>query len=130
MNSEQRRLDEDRDEMRSWRQFGPYLSERQWGTVRLSRPGYECERILRKPKQKRCRNSSNRWKNILKLRVSDTFLKSATLRHHTRRAGARFRPGPMVNTCASNTACSLLQIEEHTMFEALRWLTPRKHPNV
>ena len=34
MNAEQQRLTEDRDGVRSWRAFGPYLSERQWGTVR------------------------------------------------------------------------------------------------
>jgi hypothetical protein len=33
-NPEQRRLDEDRAGGRSWRRWGPYLSERQWGTVR------------------------------------------------------------------------------------------------
>ena len=34
MNSEQRRLDEIRQGQSSWRKWGPYLSERQWGTVR------------------------------------------------------------------------------------------------
>ena len=34
MNEEQRRLIEDRDKKKYWRKFGPYLSERQWGTVR------------------------------------------------------------------------------------------------
>src|SRR5262245_25030871 len=33
-NEEKRRLDEDRLGSRSWRKWGPYLSERQWGTVR------------------------------------------------------------------------------------------------
>ena len=32
--AEQRRLEEARGEAVSWRQWGPYLSERQWGTVR------------------------------------------------------------------------------------------------
>jgi hypothetical protein len=32
--AEQRRLDEAREEGVPWRQWGPYLSERQWGTVR------------------------------------------------------------------------------------------------
>ena len=32
--AEQRRLDEARDGAVRWRQWGPYLSERQWGTVR------------------------------------------------------------------------------------------------
>jgi hypothetical protein len=33
-NAEQQRLDEDRQKTRSWRKWGPYLSDRQWGTVR------------------------------------------------------------------------------------------------
>src|SRR3954468_24912140 len=33
-NSEQIRLDEDREEKIPWKKWGPYLSERQWGTVR------------------------------------------------------------------------------------------------
>ena len=33
-NAENQRLDEDRLGYQSWRQWGPYLSERQWGTVR------------------------------------------------------------------------------------------------
>jgi hypothetical protein len=34
MNAEQVRLDEDREKKASWKKWGPYLSERQWGTVR------------------------------------------------------------------------------------------------
>ena len=34
MNEEKRRLEEDRRGERPWRRWGPYLSERQWGTVR------------------------------------------------------------------------------------------------
>ncbi|MGB9880162.1 MAG: glucosidase, partial [Anaerolineae bacterium] len=34
MNAEQRRLEEARTGQRLWRKWGPYLSERQWGTVR------------------------------------------------------------------------------------------------
>ena len=34
MNAEQARLDEARDKGTPWRKWGPYLSERQWGTVR------------------------------------------------------------------------------------------------
>jgi Mannosylglycerate hydrolase MGH1-like glycoside hydrolase domain len=34
MNAEQQRLEEDRLGQQSWRRWGPYLSERQWGTVR------------------------------------------------------------------------------------------------
>jgi len=34
MNAEQKRLDEAREGKVSWKQWGPYLSERQWGTVR------------------------------------------------------------------------------------------------
>jgi Glycosyl hydrolase family 63 C-terminal domain len=33
-NAEQHRLDEDRNGEAGWRKWGPYLSERQWGTVR------------------------------------------------------------------------------------------------
>ena len=32
--AERRRLDEDRRRLRNWRKWGPYLAERQWGTVR------------------------------------------------------------------------------------------------
>ena len=34
MNAEQQRLDETREQKMPWRKWGPYLSERQWGTVR------------------------------------------------------------------------------------------------
>ncbi len=34
MTAEQKRLDDDRDGKARWRQFGPYLADRQWGTVR------------------------------------------------------------------------------------------------
>src|SRR3984957_14812436 len=34
MTAEQIRLDEARDKKASWKKWGPYLSERQWGTVR------------------------------------------------------------------------------------------------
>jgi Glycosyl hydrolase family 63 C-terminal domain len=34
MTAEKQRLIEDRDKIRNWRKFGPYLTERQWGTVR------------------------------------------------------------------------------------------------
>ena len=34
MNAEQRRLQETRTRQRPWRKWGPYLSDRQWGTVR------------------------------------------------------------------------------------------------
>jgi hypothetical protein len=34
MTAEKQRLIEDRDKKKNWRKFGPYLSERQWGTVR------------------------------------------------------------------------------------------------
>jgi Glycosyl hydrolase family 63 C-terminal domain len=34
MTTEQTRLIEDRDKKKNWRKFGPYLTERQWGTVR------------------------------------------------------------------------------------------------
>ncbi len=34
MTEERKRLTEDRDKIKNWRKFGPYLTERQWGTVR------------------------------------------------------------------------------------------------
>jgi hypothetical protein len=34
VNAEKKRLIEDRDQKKNWRKFGPYLTERQWGTVR------------------------------------------------------------------------------------------------
>ncbi|MFZ6012654.1 MAG: glucosidase, partial [Bacteroidota bacterium] len=34
MSQEKHRLKEDRDQKKNWRKFGPYLTERQWGTVR------------------------------------------------------------------------------------------------
>lgn len=34
MTAEERRLEEDRNRTAYWRRWGPYLSERQWGTVR------------------------------------------------------------------------------------------------
>ena len=34
MTAERRRLTDDRDKKKNWRKFGPYLTERQWGTVR------------------------------------------------------------------------------------------------
>jgi Glycosyl hydrolase family 63 C-terminal domain len=34
MNAEKKRQDDDRQKLAKWRKWGPYLSERQWGTVR------------------------------------------------------------------------------------------------
>jgi hypothetical protein len=34
MNAEEKRLEESRDRKSHWKRWGPYLSERQWGTVR------------------------------------------------------------------------------------------------
>ena len=34
MNKERSRLTEDKEKKAHWRKWGPYLSERQWGTVR------------------------------------------------------------------------------------------------
>ncbi len=34
MTAEKQRLIEDRDKVKNWRQWGPYLADRQWGTVR------------------------------------------------------------------------------------------------
>ena len=32
--AEQKRLEEDEKRLKNWKRWGPYLSERQWGTVR------------------------------------------------------------------------------------------------
>ena len=40
MTEEKKRLIEDRDQLKKWRKFGPYLSERQWGTVREDYSAY------------------------------------------------------------------------------------------
>ena len=34
MSQESRRLQEAREGKQAWKKWGPYLSERQWGTVR------------------------------------------------------------------------------------------------
>ena len=34
MTKEEQRLEEDRQRKANWKRWGPYLSERQWGTVR------------------------------------------------------------------------------------------------
>ena len=34
MSAEQNRLEDDRNRKAPWKEGGPYLSERQWGTVR------------------------------------------------------------------------------------------------
>ena len=34
------RLDEDQRRVRNWRRWGPYLAERQWGTVREDYSGH------------------------------------------------------------------------------------------
>ena len=34
MTREEKRLQEDRERKANWKRWGPYLSERQWGTVR------------------------------------------------------------------------------------------------
>ena len=34
MNAEQFRMEEDERRTKNWKRWGPYLSERQWGTVR------------------------------------------------------------------------------------------------
>ena len=34
MNAEQKRLEESNDRTKHWKRWGPYLSERAWGTVR------------------------------------------------------------------------------------------------
>ena len=40
MTSEKNRLLQDRDKEKNWRKFGPYLTERQWGTVREDYSSY------------------------------------------------------------------------------------------
>lgn len=34
VSAEEKRLREDRDRVKYWKQFGPYTAERQWATVR------------------------------------------------------------------------------------------------
>ena len=34
IDAEKRRIEESRKGTKNWRRWGPYLSERQWGTVR------------------------------------------------------------------------------------------------
>jgi len=34
LTAEQQRLDRERKRQANWKRWGPYLSERQWGTVR------------------------------------------------------------------------------------------------
>ena len=34
MTAEERRLQEDHSRKANWKRWGPYLSERQWGTLR------------------------------------------------------------------------------------------------
>jgi hypothetical protein len=34
MSAEQDRLEQAREQQQPWKKWGPYLSERQWGTVR------------------------------------------------------------------------------------------------
>ena len=34
LNAEQLRMEEDERRIKNWKRWGPYLSERQWGTVR------------------------------------------------------------------------------------------------
>lgn len=34
LSTEERRLKEDRERTKYWKQFGPYVAERQWATVR------------------------------------------------------------------------------------------------
>ena len=33
-SAESRRLEQDKDKLANWKRWGPYLSERQWATVR------------------------------------------------------------------------------------------------
>ena len=40
MTAEERRLQEDRSRKANWKRWGPYLSERQWGTVREDYSAY------------------------------------------------------------------------------------------
>lgn len=34
MDKEKQRLKEDKEKIKLWKKWGPYLTERQWGTVR------------------------------------------------------------------------------------------------
>jgi hypothetical protein len=40
LTKEEQRLEEARDRKVHWKRWGPYLSERQWGTVREDPGGY------------------------------------------------------------------------------------------
>src|SRR5437660_7420358 len=57
--TEDRRLEEGRTHKKYWKRWGPYLSERQWGTVRedYSRDGAAWEHIP----HDHARSRANRW---------------------------------------------------------------------
>ena len=46
MNAEQSRLEEARTKKAPWKKWGPYLSERQWGTVREATGEEEMTQVL------------------------------------------------------------------------------------
>ncbi len=50
MTAEEQRLQQERDRTAYWSRWGPYLSERQWGS------GAPCEKITLPMAMPRCRN--------------------------------------------------------------------------
>jgi hypothetical protein len=69
MTQEQRRLEEDRDRQRHWKRWGPYLSDRAWGTVRedYSRYGTAWEYFS----HDHARSRAYRWNEDGLLGISD-----------------------------------------------------------
>src|SRR5437764_1269952 len=63
MTAEQQRLDESRDRKAHWKRWGPYLSERAWGTVRedYSEVGTAWEYLA----HDHARSKAYRWKDGL-----------------------------------------------------------------
>jgi hypothetical protein len=85
MNAEQRRLEETRSKAAPWKKWGPYLSERQRGTVRedYSDSGNAWDYFT----HDQARSRAYRW-------GEDGLGGSATTSSCSARAGAVERPGP------------------------------------
>jgi hypothetical protein len=58
---EERRRDEDAGRLKNWKHWGPYLSERQWATDRLDRPGRLPAGGLRPQTWRSRGNRQRRW---------------------------------------------------------------------
>lgn len=67
MTKEELRLKEAREQTGHWKRWGPYLSERQWGTVREDYSAYGSAWIRWSPE--RHRMSGRRWTRRLALPV-------------------------------------------------------------